>query len=372
MNIDAETIWIEVNLGAIRRNIQRLQKISGRPVMAVIKANAYGHGLVEVARTAVKAGAVRLCVARIDEAVELRQAGVDAPLLVLGYTDPLKAVEASQLNISLCIFREEDAAEYAKAMESQPGRLNLHLKVNTGMNRLGVSPEEAPVLAAYLAGLKKLHTEAVFTHFARADEPEAGTTIEQLECFERVLRQLESAGLKPPLVHAANSAATLAFPQARYDAIRPGIAIYGLNPDAKELRLPEGFEPALAWKTKLTMLRTLPAGSGVGYNYRYYTSGDERIGVIAAGYADGLRRRLGNVVLIHGKRVMQTGGICMDQSMYNLDAIPDAKTGDEVVLLGKQGDAEITAEEIGASWNTTNYEVVCGLQSRVPRYYIDD
>lgn len=340
--------------------------------MTVIKANAYGHGLVEVARTAAKAGAVRLCVARFEEALQIRQAGVQTPILVLGYTDPLHAVDASFLNISLCVFRQDVAAEYEKAMESQTGKLNLHLKVNTGMNRLGVSPEEAPAFAGYLAGLQKIHTEALFTHFARADEPLAGTTEQQLDRFDRVISELESAGLKPPLVHAANSAAALAFPRARYDAIRPGISIYGLNPDAKELRLPEGFEPALTWKTKLTTVRMLPSGSGVGYNYRYYTSGEERIGVIAAGYADGLRRKLGNMALIHGKRVMQTGGMCMDQSMYNLDAIPDAKPGDEVVLLGRQGDAELTADEIGASWNTTNYEVVCGLQARVPRYYIDD
>lgn len=340
--------------------------------MAVIKANAYGHGLVEVARTAAKAGAVRLCVARFEEALQLRQAGVESPLLVLGYTDPLHAVDASNLNISLCVFREDVAAEYDRALENQPGILNLHLKVNTGMNRLGVSPEEAPYFAATLSHLKNLKLEGVFTHFARADEPRAETTEQQINTFDRVIQELEAAGLRPPLVHAANSAGALSFPRARYDAIRPGIAIYGLNPDANELRLPDDFETALTWKTRLTSIRTLPAGSGIGYNYRYYTSREERIGVIAAGYADGLRRKLGNMALVHGKRVIQTGGMCMDQSMYNLDEIPDAKPGDEVVLLGKQGDARITADDIGASWNTTNYEVVCGLQARVPRYYLDE
>lgn len=372
MNIDAESIWIEVNLGAIRRNIQRLQQISGRPVMTVIKANAYGHGLVEVARTAAKAGAVRLCVARFEEALQLRQAGVETPLLVLGYTDPLHAVDAAKLNVSLCIFRQDVAAEYARVMERSADLLNLHLKVNTGMNRLGVSPEEALSFAYSLSHQENLKLEGVFTHFARADEPQAETTDQQIERFDRVITELESTGIRPPLVHAANSAASLCFPRARYDAIRPGIAIYGLNPDAKELRLPGEFEPALTWKSRLTTVRILPAGSGIGYNYRYYTSKEERIGAIAAGYADGLRRKLGNMTLVHGKRVFQTGGMCMDQSMYNLDEIPDAKPGDEVVLLGRQGNAEITADDIGASWNTTNYEVVCGLQARVPRYYFED
>ncbi len=214
-----------------------------------------------------------------------------------------------------------------------------------------------------------LHIEGLFTHLARSDEPEVGTTIWQLDRFNRLVRELEAAGLRPGLVHAANSAGSLYFPQAYFDLVRPGIAIYGLHPSA-EAPLPQGFRPAMSWKAQLVSVKELPPGHGVGYNYRYFTSGTERIGVIPAGYADGFRRRLGNFVLVGGKRVNVVGGVCMDQCMVRLDEVPSARIGDEVVLMGEQGDLTIRAEDIGLAWGTNNYEVVCGLAARVPRVYL--
>ncbi len=371
MNNNADTVWLEINLGAIRRNVQRLSRISGKPVMAVVKANAYGHGLLEVSRAVLKGGAVRLCVARYEEALALRLAGIDAPILVLGLTSPEHATNAARLNISLTVFRKDIALDYAKAMASEKNPLRLHVKVDTGMGRLGVFPEEALDFVNQVRVEKNIFVEGLFTHFACADENQTVTTELQLAKFDRVIHDLQAIGFRPNIIHAANSAATLKYPQAGYDAVRPGIAVYGLDPSG-DVPLPPDFEPALTWKTRITSLKTYPPNSGIGYNHRYITKGYEKIGALSVGYADGLRRRLGNIALVHGKRVSQVGGMCMDQSTFQLDSVPEAKPGDEVVLLGRQGDERISAEEIGRSWGTINYEVVCGLAARVPRYYFDD
>lgn len=371
MNIKADTVWLEINLGAIRRNIQRLHQISGRPVMAVVKANAYGHGLVEVSRAVLLGGAERLCVARFEEALALRMAGIDAPILVLGYTSPEHAIDSACLNISLAVFRQDTVQDYALSMVGEKRLLKLHVKVDTGMSRLGIFPQDVPAFVNQLRVTNNLMVEGLFTHFASADETQTATTELQITKFDKVIADLEANGFRPNIIHAANSAGALKYPQAAYDAVRPGIAVYGLDP-SNEAPLPPEFEPALTWKTRLVSVKTLPPGSGVGYNHLYVTKGHERVGACAVGYADGLRRKLGNQALIHGKRVPQLGGMCMDQSVFALDTVPDAKPGDEVVLIGRQGDDLISAEEVGASWGTINYEVVCGLAARVPRYYFDD
>jgi len=371
MITDAYSIWLEINLGAIRRNIQRVAQITQKPVMAVVKANAYGHGLFEVAKAAEQAGIARLCVARLEEALALRDAGVQAPILVLGYTSPLDVTKAMQRSISLALFNEELAPQYAEAARHAEGKLNVHIKVDTGMGRLGIFPEHAVKFVAGVAQMESINIEGLFTHFASADEPSKQTTDDQINRFDRVLSELQSIGIRPAIIHASNSAGTLYFERARYDAVRPGNAIYGLNPSA-EAPLPAGFEPALAWKTRLTSVKLMPPGSGISYNHRYVTAGEERIGASAVGYADGLRRILTNVALVNGRRVKQVGNVCMDQTMWQLDGVPEAKVGDEVVLIGRQGNEQITAEEVAANWNTINYEVVCGLSARVPRYYYDE
>lgn len=371
MTTDAYSIWLEINLGSIRRNIQRIAKITQKPVMAVVKANAYGHGLFEVAKAAEQAGIARLCVARLEEAVALRDAGIQAPILVLGYTSPLDVPKAMQRSISLALFNAELAPQYEEAARHAEGKLNVHIKVDTGMGRLGIFPDGAVEFVAQVARMQSINIEGLFTHFASADEPLKTTTDDQIVKFNRVLDGLAAIGIRPSIIHADNSAGSLYYSKAWYDAVRPGNAIYGLNPSS-EAPLPEGFEPALTWKTRLTSVKTLPPGSGISYNHRYITSGNERIGASAVGYADGLRRKLGNIALINGHRVNQVGMVCMDQTMWQLDGLPNAKVGDEVVLIGKQGDERITAEEVAASWDTINYEVVCGLSARVPRYYLDE
>jgi alanine racemase len=361
--------WLEIDLSAIQNNIRQFQTRTRRPVMPVIKANGYGHGIVQIARAAAEVGAAGLAVARLEEAVTLREAGIELPILVMGYCSPDRVPEALAQRVSLTVYDPEIGRAFAAQAESVGKTLPVHVKIDSGMGRLGVFAEDGLEFVRSLKEHPYLHLEGLFTHMARADEPEVETTRWQLERFSRLVDALGAVGLRPGLVHAANSACALYFPNSYFDLVRPGIAIYGLHPDALA-PLPEGFRPALSWKARLVSVKELPAGHGVGYNYRYTTSRVERIGVVSAGYADGFRRKLGNFVLVGGKRVRVLGTVCMDQCIIQLDEIPSARIGDEVVLLGTQDEQKITAEELGKSWVTTNYEVVCGLAARVPRSYL--
>ena len=371
MSQEQQTTWIEVNLAAIQRNIQRLHSLTAKPVMAVVKANAYGHGLVEVSRAAVTAGAIRLCVARIEEALQLRQAGIESPILVMGYVMPDRAPDAVAQHISLMVNSLEYARQLDAAIAAGSHRLMVHIKIDSGMHRLGLLPQEVQPFAKGVSALRHLEVEGIFTHFPNADDLSEPSTHEHIAYFAHAVEELRSLGVRPSIVHAANSAAAIYFPEAHFDAIRPGIAIYGLNPDTGA-PLPSGFEPALTWKSRLASVKQIAAGQGVGYNYRYHTSANERIGVAAAGYADGLRRHLGNIALLNGQRIHQVGGMCMDQSLWQLDEVPAARVGDELVFVGRQGNERIAAEEVGQLWGSNNYDVVCGLALRVPRFYFYD
>lgn len=362
--------WLEIDLGAIQKNIHQLQSLANRPVMAIIKANGYGHGLVEVGRAASTAGAAWLGVARLEEALALRQAELQLPVLVLGYTPPERVQDAIRNRVSLALPHPELARDFVSAARAVGQPLHVHAKFNSGMGRLGVFTEDGLAFVRLIKESPELLLEGIFTHLARADEPALDTTDWQIDRFTRLVEAVEANGMRPPLVHAANSAASLYYPRARFDLVRSGIAIYGLQPSSEAL-LPDGFIPALTWKARLASIKELPAGHGIGYAYRYVTQKPERVGVIPVGYADGFRRRLGNFVLAGGKRVNVLGGVCMDQCMLQLDDVPEARVGDEVVLIGSQGASQITAEEIGAAWGTVNYDVVCGLTDRVPRVYRD-
>jgi alanine racemase len=361
--------WLEIDLRILENNFKKLSEIAGCKVMPVVKANAYGHGLEKVTQRLEKAGAEWFGVARIEEGLTLREAGIKARILVLGYTAPVRVPHAIRNDITLTIYDYHVAEEYATQAKNVKGILRLHAKIDTGMGRLGVSPLEAIPFLRLINESSHMELEGLFTHFARADEPDAADTKLQLERFKALLEKMNESGIKPSLIHASNSAGSLAFPSARFDLVRAGIVLYGLPP-SNEVKIPEAIKPVLAWKTRLISLKTLPAGHGVSYGFKYYTKKEERIGVIAVGYADGMRRRPGNEVLVRGKRAPVIGNVCMDQCMLQLDQISDAEIGDEVVLIGRQGEDEITATEIAEDWGTINYEVVCGLASRMPRVYL--
>jgi len=358
--------WVEIDLSAIEGNARALFASSDAQLMAVVKANGYGHGAVETARAAARGGASWFGVARSEEALELRDSELKEPILVLSPAPQDSLDQLIRQDISITVGNRDQINAAVSAAQSQSMRAKVHLELDTGMSRTGAAPEEAVSLGRELSDLDSVSFEGVFTHFARADELDARPAREQLERFNQALAELEAADLRPSLAHAANSAATLALPEAQLDMVRVGIALYGLQP-SKEQPLPGEFRPALQWKSRLTRVRDLPAGTGVSYGHVYVTKSEERIGTFPVGYADGLRRTGGNQVLVGSQQVPVVGRVCMDLSMMQLESVPGAKVGDEVVLIGSQGDATITAEQVADRWGTINYEVTCGIGSRVPR-----
>lgn len=361
--------WIEVDLEALANNVRQLKAMVGPHVelAAVVKADAYGVGAVSVGRTALLNGAQRLAVASIHEALELREAGVQEPILVLSYTPPSFARHAARHGIAITVYDAGLARAYDRAAAATGRRLRVHLKVDTGMGRLGVLPGEARSLMRLLRSLPNLEVEGVFTHFSTADE-DPDYVAEQARVFRSVLEELDASGARPGMVHAANSAATLAFPEYHFDMVRVGLALHGLLP-SEQVRVPETFRPVLSWKTFVAQVKTLPDGHPVGYGNTYRCEGEQRIAILPVGYADGFRRapRHWSHVLIRGQRAPVVGRVSMEKTAVNVTQIPDVAIGDEVVLLGQQGDTRITADEIARDLGTISYEVLTSILARVPR-----
>jgi alanine racemase len=360
--------WAEIDLAAIENNVRLLVQSTEAQIMAVLKANAYGHGVIPVSQAVRRAGATWCGLARVEEAMELRYAGYDGPILVLGFTAPGRVRSLIEAGVAMAVWSEAQLEAFALAASEVGKPARVHLKVDTGMSRLGIPVEEALHLAGRIEQEQGVDFEGLFTHFARADEPNPEPTAEQELALLEVVKELEQAGLRPPLVHAANSAASLTRPSSHLDMLRVGIAIFGLHP-SPDCRLPDGFQPAMAWKSQLSHVQMLPKGRGVSYGHEYVTRTTERIGTVPVGYADGFRRVDGNIVLVGGRRVPVVGRVCMDQISLQLDEVPGAKVGDEVVLIGEQGGERIRAGEVAERWGTINYEVVCGLSPRVRRVY---
>ncbi len=356
-----------VDLDAIQHNLSRMQEISGTPVMAVVKANAYGHGAPEVARAAAEVGVDWFGVAFAAEGVALRQAGLRGRILVMGYTPGDLATEAIEHDLALAVYDLDLGREYASAAQALGKRARLHVKVDTGMGRLGLFPDQSARLVRDLHQFPGLQVEGLFTHFATADSADPGYARQQLTRFQALVAELDAEHLRPPLVHASNSAAGLYLEGAQFDLLRIGISMYGLHPSG-EVQNPPDFRPALAWKTCISQLKTLPPGHSVSYGRAYFTQGEEQIAVLPVGYADGFRRNPPNPtwVLAGGQRVPVVGRVCMDQIMVNVTGIDGLRRDDEVVLIGKQGDDEISAEEVAGWWDTINYEVTSGIMARVP------
>jgi alanine racemase len=368
--------WVEIDLGAVRANVAELVRlVAPAVVLAVVKADAYGHGAVPVARAALAAGAHSLGVALVEEGVQLRAAGIDAPILVLSEPprDAAAAVVAHRLTPVVYTAVGIDALAKAVVDADAPqGPLPVHLKVDTGMHRVGVLPAAAVELARRVDAHRELELEGVLTHFAVADEPDDPYTGEQLVRFAEVLDQLRAAGFRPAMVHAANSAGLLAFPESRFTMVRPGIAMYGVAP-APRLAHKMPLRPALAFKARVSHVKELAAGDRLSYGLRYRLGRAARIATVPVGYADGVPRNLaavGGEVLVHGKRRPIAGTITMDQLVVDVGDDPVA-VDDEVVLLGRQGEEQVTAEEWGERLGTIGYEIVCGIGPRVPRVYVD-
>jgi alanine racemase len=298
----------------------------------------------------------------------LRQSGVDAPILVLGYTPAWLAKQALLHDVTLTLYDADVARAYSRAAAELRRTARVHVKVDTGMGRLGLLPDQLVSFVQEIRDLPGLELEGIFTHFSVADDESLEYTRWQLDRFLKVLGQLAGIGITFSLVHCANSAALLRLPEARLSMVRLGLAMYGLQPSSN-VQLPTGFRPSLAWKTSIAQVKTLPSGSYVSYGNTYHTQGEETIAVIPVGYADGFRRAptRWQSVLVRGQRAPIVGRVCMDQTMINVSHIPNVRVGDEVVLIGKQGEDAITAEEVADWLGTINYEVVSEILARVPR-----
>lgn len=359
--------YTEIDLSAIKHNIAEIKKLINGDLkyMAVVKANAYGHGAPAVARAAVEAGANYLAVANLKEALELREAGIISPVLILTESPTSVMDEIVHYELTQTVYSYSEAKALSDEAAKRNKQAKVHVKIDTGMGRVGVVPSEAIAFVAQLSSLPNLQLEGIFTHFAKAEDVEDDFTTKQYEKFAQIVKRLENI----PLKHSANSAATLFHPQTRLDMVRIGLMMYGLYPFGPSRRL-ISLKPALSFKTRVTYLKKVPAGTPLSYGGTYTTDSPTTIATIPVGYADGFSRRLSNrgQVIIRGKRFPVVGRVTMDLTMVN---VGDAKIerGDEVVLIGEQNGQAITADEIAGLEDTIAYEVICGIGKRVPRIY---
>ncbi len=363
------TAWADVDLDAVASNVRALRQVAApAAVCAVVKADGYGHGAVQVARAAVDAGAGWLGVAHVAEGEALRAAGLDVPILVLSEPDAgaMARVVAANLRVTLYTHSGIEAAAHAAAAGG--ATVHAHLKVDTGMRRVGADPVDAVARAKEIVASPGLELEGVWTHLAVADEPGHPFTAEQLRRYRDVLDELAAAGVEPPVRHAANSAGAIAHPDARFDLVRCGIAVYGIDP-SPELAGRVALRPAMTLRSAVSFVKRVGEGEGVSYGLRHRFDRDTAVATVPIGYADGVRRRLSTVggeVLVGGRRRPIVGNVTMDQVMVDCGDDPVA-VGDEVVLIGRQGDDEITAAEWAERLDTIAYEVVCGIGARVER-----
>ncbi|MFC4597380.1 alanine racemase [Cohnella hongkongensis] len=369
----------EISLDALDHNIGAFRRLlaPGTKLLASVKANAYGHGAAEIARRAVESGVDYLGVAFLDEALQLREAGISAPILVLGYTPPSGYSKAREQDITLTLYRQEmlDAAEHLPASGV---KLKIHVKIDSGMGRLGLPPgREAEAFLERAFALSQVKVEGLYTHFARADEKDKAYSMMQVERFSAVTEYARRAGMPVAVVHTGNSAAGIDLPEHTGAMLRLGISMYGLYPSEEVNKEAVSLKPVLSLKTSLVHVKELAAGEGISYGTRYFTRGRETIGTLPIGYADGFSRMLSGKAeaLVRGRRVSVVGTICMDQCMVRLDDAfepgePPFEPGEEAVLIGRQGDQTITAEEVADKLGTIPYELVCMLAARVPRVYL--
>jgi len=369
--------WIEIDLDAIAQNVRNIKKLIGekKELMAVVKGNGYGHDILEISSIVLKNGATRLAVARLEEGIFLRKAGIAVPILVLGLTLEQQVELLVSYDITPTVCKYETIEKLSKFALKEEKTVKVHIKVDTGMGRIGIFPNHVLDFVKKVKAFKNIEIEGIFTHFSVADEKDKAYTEAQFKKFIEVLTILEKEGIKIPVKHVGNSATLLDFPYMWLDLVRPGISIYGLYPST-EVQETVKLIPAHSFKTRIIFLKELPVGESIGYGRTYTTTKRRtKVASLPVGYADGYSRLLSNQgeVLVRGRRFLIIGRVCMDQTMIDVTNLPQVKVGDEVVLWGRQGREEITVEEIADKIGTINYEIVhLPDKKRVPKLFIKD
>ncbi|MGE0086408.1 MAG: alanine racemase [Desulfococcaceae bacterium] len=372
-----ELAWAETDLSAIAHNMRQLRKITSPKArfMAVVKANAYGHGAVEVAKTALRTGADWLGVARADEGIALRKAGISCPILVFGHTPPQAAGNIVHWDLTQTVCSEADARIISQTSLATGKKTKIHIKTDTGMGRLGLltfpheNAEKSVREIREILRLPGLESEGIFTHFAASDAKDKSHARIQMQRFSDFLGHLRREGMEFPIRHAANSAAIINLPESHLDMVRAGIALYGLRPSDEVTGEHLSLKPAMTLKTRIIHLKKADRGFSVSYGMTYQTPAPTVIATVSIGYADGYSRLLSNTgsMLVHGQRAKIAGRVCMDLTMLDAGHIPDLAIGDEVVAFGTQGHSSLPAEELAVLIGTINYEIVSSLTSRVQR-----
>ncbi|WP_427340367.1 alanine racemase [Caloranaerobacter sp. DY30410] len=367
-------VWAEINLDNLAHNMKEVKRVvkDGTLITAVVKADAYGHGAIKAAETFLNNDADRLAVATLSEAMELRNAGFEVPILILGYTPEYQFEKVIEYDIIQTIYTYEQGVAFSKAAEKLGKTGIVHIKIDTGMNRLGFEVNEHTVnQISEICELPYIEVEGIFTHFAVADEKDKTFTRKQFSRFQKLIEELEKNGIKIPIKHVSNSAAIIDLPEYNLDMVRAGIMLYGLYPSDYVNKSNVDLKPAMTLKTKISHLKTVPKGTGISYGLTYVTEKESKIGTLPIGYADGFTRILTGKaeVMVKDKKVKVVGRICMDQCMIDLTEVEDVNVGDEVVLFG-DGINSLHIDEVAKKLGTINYEIVCMVSRRVPRVYV--
>ncbi len=380
-------VWAEIDLGAISHNLNELRRLIDPKVrmLAAVKANAYGHGIIPVARQAVDNGVNMLGVARYEEGIVLRKSGIETPILIFGYTSPSTTEELLAYDLIPTVFSQTAAEAFSSVASLAQRKLKIHIKVDTGMGRIGLLPanfrqssetdaqgmQDVEEIGA-IVRMKGLEPEGIYTHFACADSADKTSADNQFECFLDLLARLSQRGIEFPIRHAANSAAVIDMPHTHLDMIRPGISVYGLYPSDQVKKERLSLKPAMALKAKISQFKHVPARFNISYGSTHITPAPTSIATVPIGYADGYSRMLSSrgYMLVDGQRAPVIGRVCMDLTMLDVGHIPRACPEAEIVILGAQGADVITADEIAGWLGTINYEIVATVMNRVPRIYI--
>ncbi|MEQ8155098.1 MAG: alanine racemase [Clostridiaceae bacterium] len=367
-------VWAEVNLNSLEHNMKEIKKhAKDKKIYAVVKADAYGHGALDVAPVFLASGATALAVAVITEAMELRRSGVKAPILILGYTPLTFGRQIAEYDIEQTVYDLDYARELSRIAQKENKKVKIHIALDTGMGRIGLLPDETGLNSVReMRKLPNIILEGIFSHFSTADEEDKSYSEYQLKVFNDFVSKLEAEGIKFNVKHLSNSAAIMDLPQAHFDGVRPGIIMYGYYPSDEVLKDKLDLKPALTLKTNIVHVKTLPKGMYISYGRKFITDRESVIATLPIGYADGYTRALSNKgkVIINGKLAPVVGRVCMDQLMVDVTDAGEVKVGDEAILLGEQGNTKFNADDLAKILDTINYEIICMIGRRVPRVYI--